>query len=159
MQKASSSSALTNDVNDEDILPLLNEVVCEEDKRLIIDVLGVIRTCRSPDRLCTSWTVSPIDSTGYTLLAYLPKAQSQYVEVTHDDINMIECVNALRVRVGIVQFPQGGTWAIKVRITSHTSPVSMTTYNITRLNVKRTQSWFGFQQQPATKRKRGEGDD
>lgn len=85
-------------VDDENIQSLLTEVVCEEDKLLITDVINVIKVCREPDRLCTSWTVSPIDGTGlYTLMAYLPKANStQYVEVTHDDINMIECVNPMR---------------------------------------------------------------
>ena len=92
---------------DDDIQALLSEVVSEEDKALITDVIGIIRVCREPDRLCTSWTVSPIDATGYTLMAYLPRAQQQYVEVTHDDINMIECVNPMRIRVGVVQFPQG----------------------------------------------------
>lgn len=82
----------------EDIQALLTEVVCEEDKALITDVIGVIRVCREPDRLCTSWTVSPIDGMGgYTLMAYLPRAANQaHVEVTHDDINMIECVNPMR---------------------------------------------------------------
>lgn len=101
--------------------------MCEEDKRLIMDVLAVIRVIREPDRLCTTWTVSPMDATGYTLMAYLPRPgqKNHVVEVTHDDISMIESVNIMRVRVGVVQFPSGaaGTWALKIRITSHRCPV------------------------------------
>ena len=120
-----------------DLLTIILSHFVKQDKALIMDVLGVIRICRDPDRLCTTWTVSPIDGTGYTLMAYLPRAQQQHVEVTHDDINMIECVNPMRIRVGVVQFPQG-TWALKVRITSHTAPVSFTTYDAVRVNVRRS---------------------
>ncbi len=136
------------DGDDQDIQSLLTEVVCEEDKLLITDVIGIIKVCREPDRLCTSWTVSPMDGTGYTMIAYLPRAVNQgHVEVTHDDINMIECVNPMRVRVGVVQFPQG-TWALKVKITSHTAPISFTTYDAVRVNVRKsilnnTGSWLG----------------
>lgn len=56
----------------DDILSLLTEVVCDEDKQLIVDVLQAIKICRSPDSLCTSWTVTP-RSTGYVLVAYLPR--------------------------------------------------------------------------------------
>lgn len=94
---------------DEAISEILSEVACDEDRMLIMDVLNAIRVCRHPDRLCTSWTVSPLDGTGYTLLAYLPRAQSQHVEVTHDDINLVESVNLLRVRVGVAQFAQVGS--------------------------------------------------
>lgn len=126
---------------DNTIRPLLTEVVCEEDKRLIMDVLAVIRVIREPDRLCTTWTVSPMDATGYTLMAYLPRPgqKNHVVEVTHDDISMIESVNIMRVRVGVVQFPSGaaGTWALKIRITSHRCPVTYSTYDALRVNVRR----------------------
>ena len=75
------------DSTDDDTESLLTEVDCEEDKYLIMDILCAIKMCRSPDTLCTSWTLIPC-STGYTLVAYLPRAQQQ-IEVTHDDINMI----------------------------------------------------------------------
>lgn len=61
-----------NGINGDDILSLLTEVVCDEDKQLIVDVLQAIKICRSPDSLCTSWTVTP-RSTGYVLVAYLPR--------------------------------------------------------------------------------------
>lgn len=126
-----------DDVQSNDsVSEILSEVACEEDKALIVDVLNAIRACRQPDRLCTSWTVSPLDGTGYTLLAYLPRPQQQHVEVTHDDINIIESVNLLRVRVGVAQFAQGN-WALKIRITSHTAPVSFSTYDTTRVTVRR----------------------
>lgn len=117
------------------VTPLLAEVVCAEDKQLIVDILHSIRMCRSPDTLCTSWTVTP-SSTGYTLIAYLPRLKEHQVEVTHDDINMIECVNALRVRVGVAQFPQG-TWGLKIHVVSHTKPISFSTYDTMRINVRR----------------------
>ena len=114
----------------------------QEDKRLIMDVLAVIRVIRNPDRLCTTWTVSPMDGTGYTLMAYLPKpGQHHPVEVTHDDISMIESVNIMRVRVGVVQFPvvvgAAATWALKIRITSHRCAVTYSTYDALRVNVRR----------------------
>lgn len=108
-----------------------------------MDVLQAIKMCRDPDTLCTSWTVTP-SSTGYTLVAYLPRAadarggggQQQTVEVTHDDINLIESVNMLRVRVGVAQFPQG-TWGLKIHVTGHASPVSFVSYDTTRFSVRR----------------------
>lgn len=98
---------------DDDMANLLSEVTCVEDKSLILDVLHAIRICRHPESLCTSWTVTPT-STGYTLIAYLPKptgkvAMSAPVEITHDDINLIECVNNLRVRVGVAMFPSSSS--------------------------------------------------
>lgn len=54
------------------MVSLLSEVDCDEDKQLIMDVLHAIKMCRSPDTLCTSWTVTP-SSTGYILVAYLPR--------------------------------------------------------------------------------------
>ena len=70
-------------------------------------------------------------------MSYPPsRPQHQHVEVTHDDINIIESVNLLRVRVGVAQFAQGN-WALKIRITSHASPVSFSTYDTTRVTVRR----------------------
>lgn len=122
-------------IDHDHITSLLSEVVCLEDKQLIVDILHSIKMCRSPDTLCTSWTVTP-SSTGYTLIAYLPRMQDHQVEVTHDDINMIECVNMLRVRVGVAQFPQG-TWGLKIHIVSHTKPISFSMYDTMRINVRR----------------------
>ena len=59
--------------SNESVSEILSEVACDEDRALIMDVLNAIRACRQPDRLCTSWTVSPLDGTGYTMLAYLPR--------------------------------------------------------------------------------------
>jgi hypothetical protein len=120
---------------------LLGEVSCDEDKHLIMDVLNVIKMCRHPDKLCTSWTVSPCPM-GYTLVAYLPRSTTlNQVEVTHDDINSIESVNIFRVRVSIAQFFHNPSapvsWGLKIHITSHRSPVSFTTYDPVKINVKR----------------------
>jgi hypothetical protein len=121
---------------------LLGEVSCDEDKHLIMDVLNVIKMCRHPDKLCTSWTVSPCPM-GYTLVAYLPRSTAlNQVEVTHDDINSIESVNIFRVRVSIAQFFHNASsspvsWGLKIHITSHRSPVSFTTYDPVKINVKR----------------------
>lgn len=159
----------TTGVDDEETL--LTEVDCEEDRCLILDVLRAIKMCRRPDPLCTSWTLIPC-STGYTLVAYLPRPQQHQqhqIEVTHDDINIIECVNMLRVRVGVAQFPQG-TWGLKVHITSHTAAVSFTTYDSMRINVRRAmvtgdrKGWLGtmiggwVQGPNVAKRKRVPGD-
>lgn len=129
--------------DDSSMSQILTEVASEEDRQLLMDVLQAIKVCRDPDTLCTSWTVTP-NSTGYTLVAYLPRAadarggggQQQIVEVTHDDINLIESVNMLRVRVGVAQFPQG-TWGLKIHITGHASPVSFVSYDTTRFSVRR----------------------
>jgi hypothetical protein len=121
------------------VLPLLTEVGCDEDKFLIVDVINAIRMCRDPDVLCTTWTCVP-SATGYTVIAYLPRPGPQHqepVEVTHDDIAMIECVNVLRVRVGVACLPQG-TWALKVHITGHSSAVSFTAYDSVRIRARRS---------------------
>ena len=131
--------------------PLLREVTCEEDRFLIMQVLQAIRSCRrEPDLLCTSWTVAP-SNTGYIIIAYLPRPDNNSsewghsssrttTEVTHDDINLIEAVNILRVRVGVVLY-QHGPWGLKISITGHRSAVCFSTYDsfcTTRLAVRRT---------------------
>lgn len=123
--------------------PLLREVTCEEDRFLIMQVLQAIRSCRrEPDLLCTSWTVTP-SNTGYVIIAYLARPThpaAAAAEVTHDDMNLIEAVNILRVRVGVVLY-QHGPWGLKISITGHRSAVSFSTYDsfcTTRLAVRRT---------------------
>lgn len=116
---------------------LLSEVRLPEDRQLIADVLNAIKACRQPYNLCTSWTVQPMTD-GYILTAYLPRPtqQLQSVEVTHDDLHLIECINLLRVRVGVAAFAQG-TWGLKIHITSHGSPVSFCMYDPVRVRAKR----------------------
>lgn len=38
--------------------------------------------------------------------------------------------------MGVAQFPQG-TWGLKIYIASHTTPVSFSTYDTLRINVRR----------------------
>jgi hypothetical protein len=84
------------------------------------------------------------------------------VEITHDDINLIESVNNLRVRVGVAMFPSGlssssasaasnpasqknveglvfggGNWGLKISITSHLVPVTFSRYDTIRFSNKR----------------------
>lgn len=124
---------------------LLSAVSCAEDKLLIIDILNAIRMCRHPHgQLCTSWSVHPT-STGYILTAYLPKPVSSSptcstVEVTHDDLSMIESVNLLRVRVGVAHL-NADTWALRVHITSHKSPVSFTVHDTLRFTQRKSLIW------------------
>lgn len=163
--------AMQDGDDDEDVetnnLNLLSEVTCPEDKSLILDVLHAIRICRKPESLCTTWTVTPV-STGYILVAYLPKPTGSKagmcapVEITHDDINLIESVNNLRVRVGVAMFPSGlssssasaasnptsqknveglvfggANWGLKISITSHLVPVTFSRYDTIRFSNKR----------------------
>lgn len=110
---------------------LLSAVSCTEDKLLIMDVLNAIRMCRHPHaELCTSWSVLPNNTgTGYTLTAYLPKYDGNVIEITHDDINLIEAVNLLRVRVGVAQL-NAETWALRVHLTSHKASTTTTYFTI-----------------------------
>ena len=126
--------------------PLLAAVSCAEDRLLIVDVLNAIRMCRHPHgQLCTSWSVHPT-KTGYTLTAYLPKpTQDTYlgnhmVEVTHDDLNLIQSVNLMRVRIGIAHL-NADTWALQVHITGHRSPISFTVHDTMRFTQRRAMLW------------------
>lgn len=65
------------------------------------------------------------------------------MQVTHDDIHLIESVNSFRVRVGVAQFAHGSgggapSWGLRVRITSHLSAVSFSTYDPVRIGVRRS---------------------
>lgn len=117
---------------------LLSEVHLPEDRQLILDVLGAVRACRQPHQLCTSWTVTPTGADGYVILAYLPKPTQQLhaVEVTHDDMHLIECVNLLRVRVGVACLASQ-QWALKIHVTGHRAPVSLCMYDPIRVRAKR----------------------
>lgn len=138
---------------------LLSAVTCAEDKILIIDVLNAIRMCRHPHgQLCTSWSVHPSSGgNGYILTAYLPMPSSpatkssnaagstniggnNVVEVTHDDLGMIESVNLLRVRAGVAHL-NADTWALRIHITSHKAPVSFTVHDTLRFTQRRSLLW------------------
>lgn len=120
---------------------LLAAVSCAEDRLLIMDVLNAIRMCRHPHtQLCTSWSVHPNQAgTGYTLTAYLPKYDpaTSPVEVTHDDLSLIESVNLLRVKVGVCQL-NAETWALKVHIASHKAPISFTVHDTMRFTKRKS---------------------
>lgn len=117
---------------------LLGQVQLPEDRQLILDVLGAIRACRQPHQLCTSWVLNIVGD-GFVLNAYLPRPtqQQQTVEVTHDDLSLIESVNIMRVRVGVASFAQG-QWGLKIHITGHHAPLSFCMYDPVRIRAKRT---------------------
>ena len=155
MPSLSSSSSSSNNSsyssNNNTTTPLLSAVNCTEDKLLIIDVLNAIRMCRQPHgQLCTSWSVHPCGN-GYILTAYLPTPNSNnnskvdvnnnnIIEVTHDDLSMIESVNLLRVRAGVAHL-NADTWALRIHITSHKSPVSFTVHDTLRFTQRRSLIW------------------
>jgi uncharacterized membrane protein YgcG len=124
---------------------LLSAVTCTEDRILIIDVLNAIRMCRHPhSHLCTSWSVVPSGNHNYMLTAYLPEpkhtSSSNLVEVTHDDLSLIQSVNLLRVRVGVAHL-NADTWALRIHITGHRAPVSFSVHDTLRFTQKRSLLW------------------
>lgn len=139
---------------------LLSAVSCAEDKLLIIDVLNAIRMCRGHPNtgapsLCTSWSVHPVGNTGYILTAYLPLGKADdghshgIVEVTHDDLSMIESVNLLRVRAGVAHL-NTDTWALRIHITSHKAPVSFTVHDTLRFTQRRSLLFWNNNTSPAS---------
>lgn len=131
--------------NEAHMTPLLSAVSCEEDRALVLDVLAAIKACRHPEQLCVSWSVSPVTG-GYMITAYLPPPSSSKgstMEITHDDLGMIESVNLLRVRAGVAHLTQD-SWGLKIRITGHKSPVSYTTYDTLRFTQRRFSLWGGL---------------
>lgn len=128
--------------NETHMTPLLSAVSSEEDRAIILDVLSAIKACRQPDQLCVSWSVAPVSS-GYIITAYLPKPSSNRgsnLEITHDDLGMIESVNLLRVRAGVAHL-SADTWGLRIHITGHKTPVSYTTYDTLRFTQRRMSLW------------------
>ena len=118
---------------DETMEPHL-DAVKSEDKVLVRDVIRLIQTLKK----CTTWTINVVPK-GYEILCWINTNDD--VDITLDELDLIQQVNPLRVQFsGVRFFSATGKGALRVHVLSQSEPIMIQEQTLVRMR-KRSRWW------------------
>jgi hypothetical protein len=109
--------------------------VKQEDKILVRNVIYLLHTCKHPERLCTSWSVTNARSgNGYEITGLLDPSKD--FEIFKDDLDLIKLADPLRIQPISIR-KTGDTSQIVIRVLARSEPIMMTELEVFTIQKKR----------------------
>ena len=110
------------------------DAVKSDDKVLVRDVIRLIQTLKK----CTTWTTNVVPR-GYEILCWINTKDD--VDITLDELDLIQQVNPLRVQFsGVRFFSATGKVALRVHILNQSEPIMIQEQTLVRMR-KRSRWW------------------
>ncbi len=109
--------------------------VKQEDRTLVRNVIYLLHTCKHPERLCTSWSVTNARTgNGYEITGLLDPSKD--FEVFKDELDLIKLADPLRVQP-ISLRKTGDTVQIVIKVLAKSEPIMMTEMEVFTVQKKR----------------------
>lgn len=109
--------------------------VKQEDRILVRNVIYLLHTCKHPERLCTSWSVTNARTgNGYEITGLLDPSKD--FEVFKDELDLIKLADPLRVQP-ISLRKTGDTVQIVIKVLAKSEPIMMTEMEVFTVQKKR----------------------
>ena len=109
--------------------------VKQEDRTLVRNVIYLLHTCKHPERLCTSWSVTNARTgNGYEITGLLDPSKD--FEVFKDELDLIKLADPLRVQP-ISLRKTGDTVQIVIKVLAKSEHIMMTEMEVFTVQKKR----------------------